>query len=298
MAAAYPDADGSSYARCVGGRCVGLARLETANALHGSCRVAARRQRRPAPLDTGDRHRAALAPQYIAGTAGDRAGKMVRTALSIESIDRCDPCYFLDRISAGCADGFLSGSGRGFDNARFWTSISAGYDDRKQHDGFAGRTRDRVQAHQCLRAHRRHSRFAGLHGRCRIADAGHLDRAARRAGKDISSYRADAGGAGDYRRQVGRTKFGSYAALMRLLATAAPRRAAHLGHKTPTRNATLSWRTPKVDSHVEYWSNAAVPARARSSVLTLTSATEPRSTSRWARSKAGRISSGRSTYSP
>jgi hypothetical protein len=49
---------------------------------------------------------------------------------------------------------------------------------------------------------------------------------------------------------------------------------------------------------VAYWANATVPARARSSVLTLTSATEPRSTSRWARSKAGRISSGRSTYSP
>jgi hypothetical protein len=49
---------------------------------------------------------------------------------------------------------------------------------------------------------------------------------------------------------------------------------------------------------VVYWENASVAARARSSVLTLTSATEPRSTSRWARSNAGRISSGRSTYSP
>ena len=60
----------------------------------------------------------------------------------------------------------------------------------------------------------------------------------------------------------------------------------------------LVMATPEVDSQVEYWAKAAVPARARSSVLTLTSATEPRSTSRWARSKAGRIPSGRSTYSP
>jgi hypothetical protein len=57
-------------------------------------------------------------------------------------------------------------------------------------------------------------------------------------------------------------------------------------------------RTPHDVIHVEYVAKAAVPARARWSVLTLTSATEPRSTSRCARSSAGRMSPGFSTNSP
>jgi hypothetical protein len=51
-------------------------------------------------------------------------------------------------------------------------------------------------------------------------------------------------------------------------------------------------------AHVEYCAKASVPARARWSVLTLTSATLPRSTSRWARSSASRILAGSSTKSP
>jgi hypothetical protein len=64
----------------------------------------------------------------------------------------------------------------------------------------------------------------------------------------------------------------------------------------PPRSVTSQGRVRA--AQVAYWANATVPARARSSVFTLTSATEPRSTSRWARFKAGRIPSGRSTYSP
>ncbi len=49
--------------------------------------------------------------------------------------------------------------------------------------------------------------------------------------------------------------------------------------------------------HVEYCANCWVPARARWSVLMLTTATMPSSTLAWARSSAGRMSPGSSTYS-
>ena len=67
-----------------------------------------------------------------------------------------------------------------------------------------------------------------------------------------------------------------------------------LSKRTSQHRTNVPWRR----AQVAYWANVTVRARARSSVLTLTSATEPRSTSRWARFKAGRISLGRSTYSP